>query len=124
MRRTSVRGGVVASRKAGERERTGIRSLKIGYNRVFGYYIEVSKSNASLVPEHYERRQSLINGERYATPQLREYESQILHADERSKEIETAVFRQVCAQVAAAAPAILSMAGAIAEFDLTCALAE
>src|SRR5437868_1829534 len=110
----------LAELEAGERERTGIKSLKIGYNRVFGYYIEVSKANASLVPEHYERRQSLVNGERYATPQLREYESQILHADERSKEIETAVFRQVCAQVAAAAPAILSMAAAIAELDVAC----
>ncbi len=114
----------LAELEAGERERTGIKSLKIGYNRVFGYYIEVSKANAALVPEHYERRQSLVNAERYATPQLREYESQILHADERSKEIETAIFRQVCAQVAAAAPRILATAGAVAEVDVACALAE
>ena len=65
----------VAELEAGERERTGIKSLKVGYNRVFGYYIEVSKANAALAPEHYERRQSLVNAERYATPQLREYES-------------------------------------------------
>ncbi len=114
----------LAELEAGERERTGIKTLKIGYNRVFGYYIEVSKANVSLVPDHYERRQSLVNGERYATPQLREYESQILHADDRSQEIETQIFRQLCAQVAAAAPAILATAAAIAELDVACALAE
>ncbi|HEY7801039.1 MAG TPA: DNA mismatch repair protein MutS [Dehalococcoidia bacterium] len=114
----------LAELEAGERERTGIKSLKIGYNRVFGYYIEVSKANAGMVPEHYERRQSLVNGERYATPQLREYESQILHSEERSKEIESAIFRQVCAQVAASASQILETAQAVAEIDVDCALAE
>ena len=114
----------LAELETGERERTGIRSLKIGYNRVFGYYIEVSKANAALVPEDYERRQSLVNAERYATPQLREYETQILHAKDRAHELESAIFRQVCAQVAAAAGAVLSTAGAIAELDVACALAE
>ena len=114
----------LAELEAGERERTGIKSLKIGYNRVFGYYIEVSKANTALVPEHYERRQSLVNAERYATPQLREYETQILHARDRMQEIETTIFRQVCAQVAAAAPQILATAAAVAELDVACALAE
>ncbi|HZP57579.1 MAG TPA: DNA mismatch repair protein MutS, partial [Dehalococcoidia bacterium] len=114
----------LAELEAGERERTGIRSLKVGYNRVFGYYLEVSKANLAAVPEHYERRQSLVNAERFATPQLREYESQILHADERSKEIETAIFRQVCAQVGAAAAQVLATAAAVAEADVACALAE
>ncbi|MHB8378172.1 MAG: DNA mismatch repair protein MutS [Dehalococcoidia bacterium] len=114
----------LAELEAGERERTGIKSLKIGYNRVFGYYIEVSKANVALAPEHYERRQSLVNGERYATPQLREYESQILHAEERSQEIEASIFRQVCAQVAALSAPILETAQAIAELDVACALAE
>jgi DNA mismatch repair protein MutS len=114
----------LAELESGERERTGIKSLKVAYNRVFGYYIEVSKVNAALVPEHYERRQSLVNAERYATAQLREYESQILGAKDRAQEIETSIFRQVCAQVAAAAPQVLATAEAIAEIDVACALAE
>jgi DNA mismatch repair protein MutS len=114
----------VAELEAGERERTGIKSLKVGYNRVFGYYIEISKTNVALAPEHYERRQSLVNAERYATPQLREYESQILTAKDRAAEIETAIFRQVCGQVAAAAAHVLATAGAVAELDVACGLAE
>jgi len=114
----------LAELEAGERERTGIRSLKVGYNRVFGYYIEVSKANVGLVPEHYERRQSLVNAERYATAQLREYESQILHSKERAEELETAIFRNVCQQVAAAAPQVLATAAAVAELDVACGLAE
>ncbi len=114
----------LAELETGERERTGIRSLKIGYNRVFGYYIEISKAGLTAVPEHYERRQSLVNAERFATPQLREYESQILHAKDRMQELETAVFRQLCGQIAAAAPAILATASAIAELDVAVALAE
>ncbi len=114
----------LAELEAGERERTGIKSLKVGYNRVFGYYIEVSKANAALVPEHYERRQSLVNAERYATTQLREYESQILHAKERAEEMETVIFRQVCAQIAAASGQVLTTAQAAAELDVACGLAE
>jgi DNA mismatch repair protein MutS len=114
----------LAELEAGERERTGIRSLKVGYNRVFGYYIEISKANAAAVPEHYERRQSLVNAERYATPQLREYETQILHAKDRIHELESSIFRNVCAQVAASAAAILATALAVAELDVACALAE
>jgi len=110
--------------EAGERERTGIRSLKVGYNRVFGYYIEVSKANVAAVPEHYERRQSLVNAERFVTAQLREYESQILTAKDRALELETAIVRQVCAQVAAAAAQVLATAQAVAELDVACALAE
>jgi DNA mismatch repair protein MutS len=114
----------LAELEAGERERTGIKSLKVGYNRVFGYYIEISKANAGAVPEHYERRQSLVSAERYATSQLREYETQILHAKDRAQEMETAIFRQVCAQVAAAGAAILATAQAVAELDVACSLAE
>jgi DNA mismatch repair protein MutS len=114
----------LAELESGERERTGIKSLKVGYNRVFGYYIEVSKANAGAVPEHYERRQSLVNAERYATPQLREYETQILGAKDRITELETAIFRQVCAQAAAAAAPILGTAEAVAELDVANALAE
>ncbi len=114
----------LAELEAGERERTGIRSLKVGYNRVFGYYIEISKSNLASAPEHYERRQSLVNAERFATAQLREYETQILHSKDRAQEMETAIFRQVCAQVSDAAPAVLATAGAIAEMDVAVSLAE
>jgi DNA mismatch repair protein MutS len=114
----------LAELEAGERERTGIKSLKVGYNRVFGYYIEVSKANVALAPEHYERRQSLVNGERYTTPQLREYETQILSAKDRAQELETSIYRQVCAQVSAAAAQVLATAEALAELDVACALAE
>ena len=114
----------LAELEAGERERTGIKSLKVGYNRVFGYYIEISKANGTLVPEHYERRQSLVNAERYATPQLREYESQILHSKERAEEMEAAIVRQVCAQVAAAAAQLLATAAAVAELDVAVAFAD
>ena len=114
----------VAELEAGERERTGIKSLKVGYSRVFGYYIEVSKANAGLAPEHYERRQSLVNGERYSTQQLREYETQILSAKDRAQELETAIYRQVCAQVSAAAAQVLATAEALAELDVACGLAD
>jgi DNA mismatch repair protein MutS len=114
----------LAELEAGERQRTGIKSLRVGYNKVFGYYIEVSKANSALVPGDYERRQTLVNAERYVTPQLREYESQILTARERIAQLETAIFRQVCAQVAAQAEAILATAAALAELDVAAALAE
>ena len=73
----------LAELETAERERTGIRSLRVGYNRVFGYYIEVSKANIALVPDEYERRQKLVGGERYVTPQVKEYETRILTAGER-----------------------------------------
>ena len=114
----------VAEMEAQEKTRTGIKSLKVGYNKVFGYYIEVSRANLSLVPEDYQRRQTLVNAERFITSQLKEYESQILNARERIAELESAVFRQVCAQVAAAADRILALAAAVAEADTTSGLAE
>ena len=114
----------LAELEARERERTGIRSLRVGYNRVFGYYIEVSKANLSLVPGDYERRQTLVGGERFVTPQLKEYETRILTADERIAEIEAQLFRQVCGQVAAASGQVLALASAVAELDVAGALAE
>ena len=107
-----------------ERQQTGIKSLKVGYNKVFGYYIEVSKANLRLVPAHYQRRQTLVGGERFTTPELKEREFQILHARERQEELEATLFRQVCAQVAAEGKRILEVAAAIAEADVFCALAE
>ena len=107
-----------------ERERTGIKNLKVGYNRVFGYYIEVSKSNLDLVPENYIRKQTLTGGERFFTPELKEYESLILNAQDRMTELETAIFRQVCQQIAGYGEKILSSAKALAEIDVFASLAE
>ena len=107
-----------------ERERTGIKSLKVGYNRVFGYYIEISNSNLAQAPEDYVRRQTLVGGERFITPEMKEYESLILNAQDRIGEIEGALFRQVCQQVASHAEQILSTARAIANIDAFASLAE
>jgi DNA mismatch repair protein MutS len=114
----------LAEMETQEKARTGIKSLKVGYNKVFGYYIEVSRSNLGLVPDDYQRRQTLVNAERFITGQLKEYESQILNARERITELESAIFRQVCAQVAAAAERLLALAAAVAEADAASALAE
>ena len=114
----------LAELEAQEKARTGIKSLKVGYNKVFGYYIEVSRPNLGLVPDDYQRRQTLVNAERFITGQLKEYESQILNARERITELESAIFRQVCAQVAGAADRVLALAAAVAEADAASALAE
>ncbi|HEX9976772.1 MAG TPA: DNA mismatch repair protein MutS, partial [Dehalococcoidales bacterium] len=107
-----------------EQEKTGIRSLKVGYNRVFGYYIEISKANLHLAPQHYIRKQTLVNGERFITPELKEYESLILNARDRISELETNLYHQVCRQVAAASERILSLANALAHLDVLASLAE
>jgi len=107
-----------------ERERTGIKSLKLGYNKVFGYYIEVSKSNLPQVPQDYIRKQTLVGGERFFTPELKEYESLILNAQDRIGELEAQIFRQVCSQVGAASERILAVANAIANIDVFSSLAE
>ena len=114
----------VANLERKERERTGIKSLKVGYNKVFGYYIEVTTANLSQVPPEYIRKQTLVNGERYITPDLKEYESLILNAEERLIELETTLFKEVCAQIAGAAPRLLATARAIAEIDVYSSLAE
>jgi DNA mismatch repair protein MutS len=107
-----------------ERECTGIKSLKVGYNRVFGYYIEVSKANLGLVPDNYIRKQTLTGAERFFTPELKEYESVILNAQDRIVELETAIFRQVCQQITGVGERILSSAKALAEIDVFSSLAE
>ena len=89
----------IAGLEQRERERTGIRNLRVGYNQVFGYYLEVSKSNQAQVPEDYIRRQTLANGERYIVPELKEYESLVLNARERIEELEKSLYRQVCAKL-------------------------
>ena len=124
--RASSRGAqeYIAGLEAKERERTGIRSLKVGYNKVFGYYIEVSKPNLSQVPEDYVRRQTLVGGERFITPEMKEYESQILSAQDRIGEMETAIFRSVCRQVADAAAQVMDTAYAVALADVFASMAE
>ena len=107
-----------------ERERTGIKSLKVGYNRVFGYYIEISNANLDLAPDDYVRRQTLVGGERFITPEMKEYESLILNAQDRIGEMESALFRQVCQQVAGYAEPTLRTARAIANIDVFASLAE
>jgi len=107
-----------------ERQRTGIKSLKVGYNRVFGYYIEVSRANLNLVPPDYIRKQTLAEAERFFTPELKEYESLILNAQEKITDLEAAIFRQVCQQISAVSEQILATAGAIAQIDALSSLAE
>ncbi|MFH1484550.1 MAG: DNA mismatch repair protein MutS [Chloroflexota bacterium] len=107
-----------------ERTRTGIKSLKVGYNKVFGYYIEVSKPNLSQVPQDYIRKQTLVGAERFFTPKLKEYESTILNAQERIVELESTIFRQVCSQVGTAGEDILTTASALAQVDVFLSLAE
>lgn len=107
-----------------EREKSGIKSLKVGYNKVFGYYIEISQSNLSQVPVEYIRKQTLVGGERFITPELKEYESLILNAQERITELETSLFRQVCGQIAGYSEPILELARALANTDVLSSLAE
>jgi DNA mismatch repair protein MutS len=114
----------VANLEKQERARTGIKSLKVGYNRVFGYYLEVTKANDELVPADYIRKQTLVNAERYITPELKEYESLILNAQERLLDLEQHIYRQVLDQVAAAADRLLFLARALANLDVVTALAE
>jgi DNA mismatch repair protein MutS len=114
----------IANLEKEERERTGIKSLKVGYNKVFGYYIEVTKANAAAVPEAYIRKQTLVNAERYITPELKEYEALILNAEERQAEVETRLFKEVCEQVAARGKALLNTARGLARLDVAAALAE
>ena len=107
-----------------ERQRTGIKSLKVGYNRVFGYYLEVSRANLNLVPPDYIRKQTLAEAERFFTPELKEYESLILNAQEKIADLESAIFRQLCQQISAVSEQILATAGAIAQIDALSSLAE
>ncbi len=123
----SLRDGAVswiADLQSSERERTKIGSLKVGYNKVFGYYIEVSKANLDKVPEDYQRRQTLTNAERFITPELKEWESKVLSAEERIGELEGALFREVRERVAAEVDRLQELASRIARIDVFSALAH
>jgi len=110
--------GYLAMLESRERERTGINSLKVRFNNVFGYYIEISNANLHLVPKDYDRRQTLVNGERFTTPELKEYEGKILTAEERILEIEKQLFQEIRIQIAAEARRIRESASVIAELDV------
>ena len=114
----------IAAMERSERKRTGIGSLKVRYNRVFGYYIEVSKSNLHAVPDDYHRKQTISTGERYVTPTLKQYEQKALGADERILEKEQTLFEMLRARVAAEAPRVQDSARALAGLDVVSALAE
>jgi DNA mismatch repair protein MutS len=114
----------IANIQAAERERTGIASLKVGFNRVFGYYIEVTKSNLHLVPSDFQRRQTITNGERFVTPALKEYEETILNAAELIETRERALFEKLRAQVATRIGALQCAARALALLDVVATLAE
>jgi DNA mismatch repair protein MutS len=114
----------IANLESIERTRTGIKTLKVGYNKVFGYYLEVTKANTGMVPEEYIRKQTLVNAERYITPELKEYETLVLNATERIHEIEGRLFHEVCDRLAGSAARLLSTARAIAQVDVLSSLAE
>jgi DNA mismatch repair protein MutS len=114
----------IAAMEEAERTRTGIASLKIRFNRVFGYYIEISKSNLGSVPPHYHRKQTIAGGERFITPELKDFEERVLGADERILEREVAIFEALRARVASDAPRIQDTARGLAALDVLSALAE
>ncbi len=114
----------IAKLQATERERSGISSLKVGYNKVFGYYIEVTNPNLAKVPESYIRKQTLSNAERYITPELKEYEEQVLQAEEKMVTLEYQLFEALRQKVAAQAAALQKNARALAMIDCLLALAE
>jgi len=115
---------VLAQIEQRERSRTGITSLKVKFNSIFGYYIEVSKPNLHLVPQDYERKQTLVGAERFTTPELKEYETKILDAQEKIVEIERRLFTELRTAIAAEAKRIRQTALALAEVDVLASLAH
>ncbi len=110
--------------EAVERERTGIKTLKVGYNKVCGYYIEISAGQAANAPKEYIRKQTLVNAERYITPEMKEYETLVLNAEERIHEIELRLFKETCAVLSTHASALLNTARALVELVSLASLAE
>ncbi|HPZ08319.1 MAG TPA: DNA mismatch repair protein MutS [Candidatus Eremiobacteraeota bacterium] len=114
----------IARLESQERERTGIKSLKVRYNKVFGYFIEITRANLHLVPDNYIRKQTLSTGERFITPELKDYEVRVLGAGERLKELEYELFCNIRNQIAAFSDEVLTTADAIAIIDVLSTLAE
>ena len=107
----------IAGLESSERQRTGIKTLKVGFNKVFGYYIEISRGAADQAPDNYIRKQTLVNNERFITPELKEYESLVLNAEAQIHEVELRVYKQVCVQLASSSSEFLKAARAIASLD-------
>ncbi|MGE0811952.1 MAG: DNA mismatch repair protein MutS [Vicinamibacterales bacterium] len=125
LRRISRSGKeIIAALESAERERTGIQSLKVRFNRVFGYYIEVSKANLHAVPADYLRKQTIAGGERFVTPALKEHEEKVLGADERATERELELFEALRRSVAAESARVIETARAVAALDAVAGLAE
>jgi DNA mismatch repair protein MutS len=114
----------MVSLEARERQRTGIKSLKVGFNKVFGYYIEVSNANARLVPDDYMRKQTLVNAERFITPELKEHEARILSAVERIEEMERSIYADLLRQIAVFYQDLMGTAVAVARIDVLLGLSE
>ncbi|MET0623050.1 MAG: DNA mismatch repair protein MutS [Pyrinomonadaceae bacterium] len=124
--RTLLKNGktFLAEMEQRERARSGIKSLRVGYNKVFGYFIEVTKPNLHLVPAAYTRKQTLAASERFVTLELKEHESLVLNAQERIGELEVSIFRHVCAEIGKAREEILSAASTLAHMDAVASLAQ
>jgi DNA mismatch repair protein MutS len=114
----------IAELEKAERQRTGIKSLKVGFNKVFGYYIEITKANTDNVPDEYIRKQTLVNAERYITPEMKDYEAKVLSAEEAIREIEARIFHEVCRTIAEDTGRLITLARAIARIDTVSSLAE
>ncbi len=114
----------IVSLEARERARSGIKSLKVGFNKVFGYYIEISNANLKLAPEDYQRKQTLTNAERFITPELKEHEARILSAEERIEELEKSIYSDVLRQLGVYYPQLMETARAIARLDVLISLSE
>jgi len=124
LRRISATGkDFIAEMEQREKKRTGISSLKVGYNRIFGYYIEVTKANLDMVPEDYARKQTLVGSERFVTAELKEYESKVIGSEERLKNLEYGVFRRVLEEVKEEVEGLLKASEALASVDFLASLA-
>ena len=119
LRKLSIGGKEwIANLQKSERERTGIPSLKIGYNKVFGYYLEITKTHSEKVPEEYIRKQTLVNSERYITPELKEYEEKILSAEEKIESIESRIFHELCQYILLQAGILQENAAVLSRLDV------
>ena len=116
--------GFIANLEREERRKTGIKSLRVGYNKVFGYYVEVSRSHLSQVPDTYIRKQTLVNGERFVTQELKEFEALILGAQEKVEELEQAIYRRLCALVSESVDRVHELSACLALLDIYSCFAE
>jgi DNA mismatch repair protein MutS len=124
LRNISTKGkDFIADLEQRERQKTGISSLKVGYNKIFGYYIEVTKANLDLVPDYYIRKQTLVNGERFIVPELKEYESKVINSEEHLKELEYRLFHGVIEKAQAESSLLINSGRAIAKIDFLTSLA-